>query len=234
MADTEALESLAELLPPERRERFFTIVRKFRNLPEDDDHLQMLEAVGFVMLIMKEIPSEIAGILAQAQRTLGETESEKLREEVTSILTSSLDTPSYKDLRETVSSIRDQEARFRHKVDDVDQRLTEAELTFKSSSRIWPQFINGLTGGLIGSLVVGLCVGFAFEYFANHRSSGIIPEALRPYAELQERGKLDYFESHIPDLGGDVQMYLISGNVVRAFQDGDHGIVVCRSPEPAK
>ena len=47
-------------------ERFFEIAAKYSNVREDDDVLLMLEAIGFIMLVMKEIPDEIVGILKRA------------------------------------------------------------------------------------------------------------------------------------------------------------------------
>lgn len=55
-----SIEAVAELLPPERRERFFALISRFENVPEDDEHLRILEAMGFLTLIMKAIPNEIA------------------------------------------------------------------------------------------------------------------------------------------------------------------------------
>lgn len=137
MADTSALESLAELIPAERRERFFRIAAKFRDVSEDDDHLQMLEAVGFMTLVMEKIPDRVAALLDGARTALGTEDAERLRAEVTEILTESLDTPSYKDLREAVRSIREQEHRFERKVDDLHKSLTDVERRPANPSDPW-------------------------------------------------------------------------------------------------
>ena len=227
MADLSALHSIAELLPAERRERFFEIANKFATAREDDDHLQMLEAVGFMLVVMKEIPAELAQILQAAQPGIGGAEPERLRTELASVLTESLDTPSYKDLRDTVSAMRDHETRFRNKIDEMHRCLTDSERRFKAAARIAPALVSGILGGLVASIVVGFAL-----FWIGQRSSisfqgiGNLPDKLAPYVELHRRGELDYLEAEIPDFGGKVGIFLLQGDVVTAFRDGDRGIVV--------
>ena len=231
MADTDALESLAELLPPDRRERFFAIASKFRALPEDDDHLQMLEAVGFIMLVMKEIPGEIAETLRAARGGMDESMAAQLRSEFVEVLTQSLDTPSYKDLRETVLTIRDQENRFRLKVDALLKRLSKSEGLLKQRTRLTPNFINGLTGGIVGAAIVAALILFG-EPLIKPQKQIPLPDKLKPYAALYQRGQLDYFETNLPDFGGDVAIHLIGGEIVAAFKEEDYGVVVRKPDRP--
>jgi hypothetical protein len=226
MADTDTLESLAELLPPERRERFYAIASKFRDLPEDDDHLQMLEAVGFIMLVMKEVPGEIADMLRTARGGMDEAMATQLRSEFVEVLTQSLDTPSYKDLRETVLTIRDQENRFRLKVAALHKRLSEHERLLKRRNRMVPNFINGLTGGIVGAVVVAALFLFGAPRIMPQKQTPL-PKGLEPYAALHQRGLLDYIEMNHPP-HGEVGMFLIGGEVIDAFKEVGHGVVVTK------
>jgi hypothetical protein len=226
MADTEALESLAEILPADRREQFFAFVSKFRSRPEDDDHFQLLEAIGFIMLVMKEIPDQIAGIIDQAQGKLGQSESEQLRSEIVAVLNESLDTPSYKDLRETMLAIRDHEARFRQKVDGLQKQLAKAEQAAKRTSSFGSILAVALAAGLASASIIAALIKFGMP-LVQPRNPFPMPEKLKPYAALLERGQLDYFELETPERGR-AGMYLIGGGAKEAFIDGTHGIVVGR------
>ncbi|MDA0810813.1 MAG: hypothetical protein O3C21_00250 [Verrucomicrobia bacterium] len=226
MADTDALESLAELLPPNRRERFFAIASKFRDLPEDDDHLQMLEAVGFIMLVMKEVPGEIAEMLRTARGGMDEAMAAQLRSEFVEVLTQSLDTPSYKDLREAMLSIRDHENRFRLKVETMLKRLSESDRCHKQRTRIAPSLIGGLTGGLVAATIVIPLILFGTPLVMPQKQTPL-PKKLEPYAALHQRGQLNYTEvNHLHH--GKVGMFLIGGEVVDTFQEAGHGVIVIK------
>ena len=95
MADTSTLESISELLPVERRERFLQLVARFQSVPNDDEFLLILEAIGFMTLLYKEVPDEIAKILAGANPT-NETH-EGLSKLVKEAVCESI--PSYEDLK---------------------------------------------------------------------------------------------------------------------------------------
>ena len=95
MADTSTLESISELLPVERRERFLQLVARFQSVPDDDEFLLILEAIGFMTLLYKEVPDEIAKILTGAN-PINETHeglSKLLKEAVSESI------PSYEDLK---------------------------------------------------------------------------------------------------------------------------------------
>ncbi|MBK1884406.1 hypothetical protein JIN85_18460 [Luteolibacter pohnpeiensis] len=96
MSAFETLESVAALLPPPQRERFLTMAARFRNVPEDDEYLQVLEAIGFMTLLWKEVPEKIQRTLAGASPTLGCSEQfiSIMRDAVTSAI------PSYEDLKQ--------------------------------------------------------------------------------------------------------------------------------------
>lgn len=225
MADTEALESLAEILPTDRREQFFAFISKFRSRPEDDDHFQMLEAIGFIMLVMKEVPEQIAGIIDQAQGKLGQSETAQLRSEIVAVLSESLDTPSYKDLRETMLAMRDHEARFRRKVGDLQGQLAKAGQSTKRHASFAPILLTSLLTGLTSTALMAGLVIFGIQLVAPPEPTPI-PEKLRPYAALLEQEQLDYFEMDMSESGERVGMFMIGGGVKEAFKDGDRGVVV--------
>ena len=234
MADTEALESVAALLPPERRERFFDIASKFEAVREDDDHLMMLEAIGFMTLTMKEIPSEIAKLLDSSQRKIGHDDTEQLREEIVEVLKESMDTPSYKDLRETIRSIKDQEARLRQQADKMHRSLGETVRHFKG----WQRPGAAIIAGVVSALSVMAAVAGAAYFFLpgiqepkqpqESPEIATLPKKLQPYAKLLERDALDFFEADLPDFGGKVDLYILGNNVMTAFRDGPSAVVVCK------
>ena len=224
MSDTTALESLSDLLPAERREQFFKFVSKFRSRPEDDDHFQLLEAIGFIMLVMREIPEQIAGIIDQAQGKLGQSETEQLRSEIVAVLHESIDTPSYKDLRETVLSICDQEARFRQKVTDLQKQLARAETATRNNTTSTLSIAHGLLIALTSAALIAAVAIFGVPTI-KPPGRPPMPEKLKPYAALLEQGQLDYFEMDLPDQGR-VSMFLVGRGVKEAFKDGDRGVVV--------
>ena len=66
MADTSHLESFAKMLPDPQRERFLQLAVRFRSVPEDDEFLLILEAIGFYSLILKEVPTELSRLMEGA------------------------------------------------------------------------------------------------------------------------------------------------------------------------
>ncbi|MBB5353851.1 hypothetical protein HNR46_004115 [Haloferula luteola] len=101
MSATDTLEAVAELLPPERKLRFLAMAARFRSVPEDDEYLQMLEAVGLMTLLWKEVPREIRRILAGA--TPAEGSQEGLAELLKDAVRESV--PSYDDLKQIVQRL---------------------------------------------------------------------------------------------------------------------------------
>ena len=79
-------------------------------LPDDDEHFQMLEGLGLIAQLMNDLPDEIGRIIGQAPGKLSKSETAQLQSEVVAILNESLDTPSYKDLRETMLAMRDHDS----------------------------------------------------------------------------------------------------------------------------
>ena len=227
MADIDTLESLAGLLPEKHREKFFKIASKFSTVPEDDDHLQMLEAVGYMMLVIDEVPARIAEILKDSQQRLGNEESTQLRTEIVAALTDSLDTPSYKDLREAVASIRDQDIRFRRQIDALYKSLGEARDAAKPAGR----FLTGMWTGLVGGSIVACCMAALlltlpeFDGVLDRKSTSKTEAAWRA---LHQQGMLNYIEMALPEFGGEFGVFSIKGDVQGAYMDGNQGVVAVR------
>jgi len=94
MADTETLESIAKLLPQQQREQFFAMIAKFKTVPDDDEYLQVMQAMGFMTLLWKEVPNEVRKVLEGANPVNDTCHSvaKQVREAVIEAI------PSYEDL----------------------------------------------------------------------------------------------------------------------------------------
>ena len=53
-------DSIAKLLPQERREQFYRRMAHLRNLQPDDEMLQIAEAMGYLALLIREAPTEVS------------------------------------------------------------------------------------------------------------------------------------------------------------------------------
>jgi hypothetical protein len=105
MSATDTLEAVAELLPPERKLRFLAMAARFRSVPEDDEYLQILEAIGFMTLLWKEVPEDIRRIVAGASPAAGNIE------DIAGILRATVreSIPTYEDLRQIVQRLESHE-----------------------------------------------------------------------------------------------------------------------------
>lgn len=99
------IEEITKLLPPEQAERFLTLMAHFKNVPDDDEILQLVEAIGILTLIWKEIPGEIKAILEGANPVTETCESVavKLQKAVTEAI------PSYEDLKQITKRLEGHE-----------------------------------------------------------------------------------------------------------------------------
>lgn len=226
MADIESLKAIAELLPPERRERFLLIAHKFRKVSEDDDHLQMLEATGYLTMLVSEIPSELRKLVEEARRPIGESQLARLRAEVVEVLTNSLDTPSYKDLRQTVDSIRECNTRYQQTTSTLHKRMAEFTAASKQGRFHLRGILQGMGGGLITLLTAFTVVYFAFPWIIRRPS---FPFALSPFVELYNNGNLNYFEANLESIG-DVGVIEIRANVLDAILEREGASVIIRPP----
>ncbi len=95
MSAIDTLEKIAALLPEKQKQRFLLLSSRFRNVPEDDEYLQILEAIGFMTLLWNEVPNEIDTLLKKASPV--DTTQQQLKTMITDTVKSAV--PSYEDLR---------------------------------------------------------------------------------------------------------------------------------------
>lgn len=98
------------MLSPQDRERFLLVVAKFRNVPQDDEYLLVLEAIGFMTLLWKAVPKEIQAILENANPVTGT--SAEVAKVVGEAVTQAI--PSQQDLRTIAQSLREHETALRN------------------------------------------------------------------------------------------------------------------------
>jgi len=142
MSAIEILESVAALLQPEKRERFLKMVVQLRNVPDDDEYLQILEAIGFMTLLWKEVPQQIEKTLEKASPVTETVQgvSSIVRDTVVEAI------PSYDDLKA------------------ISQRLEAHELALKNTLRTsakskgvglrWPWIFSVFNLGLIVGYII--------------------------------------------------------------------------------
>jgi len=223
MADTTAFESLAQKLPPEHRARFLAMSIQLRNLPPDDELVIALEALGFTALILKEIPAEISEVIGKMRSGLSDSQRDGLREDIESILTKSIDTPSYKDLRETIREMRVQHHKVRKETDMFTHALSNQRVWLRKRNAAMPSLLLGLSAGLLSGLLV-IAAQISLKERGPSTMSEVAPKESPPVAQ----GLIDYFEADAPDFGGKVGMVLVAGEVLSAFKEGDRGVVVVK------
>ena len=188
MADIANLESVAKLLPPDRREQFYLTIQKFRTVPHDDDHLLMLDAMGFVALFMKELPSEFGKLIDQAGQRLTDDQSKALGDQIREILTSSLDVPNYKDMSEMTRAIRETYQKDHQQSDRLLDSLGSMQHEVAKSSRLSPILACSFATSFV-TLAIGAVA--AFFWLPKLLDDPItIPKHLWPYVELQRERRL--------------------------------------------
>lgn len=142
MSACDTLERVANLLDAPERDRFLTTVARCRNIPEDDEYLLVLEAIGFMTLIWDRVPTQVHSILEGAKPASLSTEY--LRAQIRESIAESI--PSFEDLRQISQSLKQQQA--------IQNRKTirnTAEPVPESKSR-WI-FFCGLLAGVVISLL---------------------------------------------------------------------------------
>lgn len=138
-AGSETLERVADLLPPEQRERLLRVALRFRDLPEEDEFLQVLEAIGLMTLIWSKIPKEIHSILEGAKPI--QPTMDFVNAQIRSTIQESI--PSFGDLRQISQSLQQQQATLkRHLLAPSPGRLS-------ASGGRWRYFVSGMFVGLL-------------------------------------------------------------------------------------
>lgn len=95
MANTETLEQIAELLPQKQREQFLAMILQFKTVPDDDEYLQILNAIGFMTLLWKQVPEEVKAVLEGANPVTETCQS--IAKQLSKAVAETI--PSYEDLK---------------------------------------------------------------------------------------------------------------------------------------
>ncbi|MEM7312651.1 MAG: hypothetical protein AAF497_05815 [Planctomycetota bacterium] len=230
MADTVSLHAVSELLPPEHQERFAEIVRYFEELPEDDETVQLVTAMGIVALTMSQIPEKVSALLKEAHDVLSEDQAKTLGDQFREILTSSLDIPSYRDMSETTRAIRETYHKFQHDSGRLHDSLGSMLHEVAKSSRLSPILACSLVTSL-ATLTVGAVV--AYFWLPQLLDEPItVPKHLWPYVEFQREKRLYHFDGKLPKLTDkNVRVMKIRKGVLSAFREGDDAVIVLEKPE---
>jgi hypothetical protein len=212
-----SIEAVAELLPPERRERFFALISRFENVPEDDEHLRILEAMGFLTLIMKAIPIEIAETVRKSHSGLDDSQRKALQADMETILKDSIDTPSYKDLRGMVDAMKEENHRFDDRVGKLMEWLRER---VPDPNPDKPRWIDRAIGFAIASVLFGVAYTLV--------PGSIIAPAARETAlgSMERKGILQYFEDKMPEYGGKVGVIVATEALHATSRDGKGILIV--------
>jgi len=142
MANTETLERIAELLPQRDREQFFALIAQFKSVPDDDEYLQVLRAIGFMTLLWKEVPNEIKSILEGANPVSDTCHSvaRQVREAVIEAI------PSYEDLISISKRLEEHELALK-------RVLSSKNRSPSSSFNTMTLLITSLMGSLLGFII---------------------------------------------------------------------------------
>jgi hypothetical protein len=142
MAATETLEKIAGLLPHPQREQFLLMVTQFKSVPDDDEYLQILNAIGFMTLIWKEIPNEIRSILEKSNPITDtcHTVGRQIRDAVVEAI------PSYEDLKQISKRLEEHEVSLKRVLSD------RTELQQVRKPRMVLVFISGAITGWLAIL----------------------------------------------------------------------------------
>ncbi len=145
MSALTTLHKVAQLLPSEERERFLAMIASFKNVPEDDEYLMILEAIGFMTLIWNQVPEEVSNILdgvnpiTETRQELSKCVHKAVQEAV----------PSHQDLRQIVQSLEEHKLSLKQAIGS----------THSSKSH----FSSSLTVSL--AFLLGICSCFIAIYF---------------------------------------------------------------------
>ncbi len=230
MAEIVNLESVAKLLPKEQREQFYLIVQKYKTVPQDDDHLVMLDAMGFIALFMNELPRKIGKLLDQAGQRLTEDQATALGNQFSEILQNSLDVPNYQDMTKVTRDIRETYQKSEAESRKLNEKLRNTHRQIAKYSRLSPVIGTSITTSLI-TLTLGAVA--AFFWLPKLLDKPItVPKRLWPYVELEKERRLDYIDKTHPDsVERKIRILKIKDGVLDAFVHGDEAVVVLERPE---
>lgn len=219
-----AIDTMAKLLPDDHRERFFEIMSRFSKAPDDDEHMQLLEAIGFTSMITQRVPEKIAAIVEKMESGFTDAQFQSLQRRLETLLKDSVDTPSYKDLRTLVAEMKQHQERFKSTINALANDITSIPAiprqgTFSHRALIVGCVISLIAGALVtGATLLTKIPGDRLQF------------TFRPKAEHDDY--VDYFEDNMPEFGGHVGVYVVSGDVATVAQEPDKGVIVVKRPIP--
>jgi hypothetical protein len=219
-----SIDAMATLLPDDHRERFFEIMTRFSNAPDDDEHMQLLEAIGFTAMITQRVPEEISAIVEKMESGFTDAQFQSLQRRVETLLKNSIDTPSYKDLRTLVGEMKEEQGRFKATVNALANDITSIPAIPRQGTFNYRALISCSLISLIGGAVV---TGAAL---LTKIPGDRLQFTFRPKAEHDDH--IDYFEDHMPEFGGQVGIYVVSGEVATVAQEPDKGVIVVKRSKP--
>ena len=125
MANTQAIEAIADALPLEQREAYLRVMTRLREVPEDDEYLLILEAIGFSSLILREIPQQVKEVLAAADTVDSNASSEYLLRQIREELREAIQIPSYHDLKKQLDRLSQVRAGLYEDIRALSSKLKE-------------------------------------------------------------------------------------------------------------
>ncbi len=139
----ESIDRIVDLLPVERREAFLALAARLQTLPEDDEILMVIEAMGFMSLILRNIPEQIHQIITAASSTGAPDTNAYLISELKQTVTEAINIPAYADMRQLAARWEEQHGLFKTSIHQLTQNLSPSRNSTSAS-------LSFLSGILIG------------------------------------------------------------------------------------
>lgn len=145
MPELQTFERIAELLESPQRERFLAAVARFRNVPEDDEYLQVIEAIGFMTLVWTKVPNQVHSILEGCKPAAISVDF--FRGQLREILAENI--PSFDDLRQLAQTVKN--------LQTIQARHTPGVTKSPALGGRIPNFVAGLLVGIaLSNLILAL------------------------------------------------------------------------------
>ena len=192
MTDIGILHRIIQLVPEEHRDRFVSTLTKFRNVPEDDEYLVILEALGFCTVLIQEVPGEIVKILERVETGLSEEQVESLRDDVRRIVEEAIDIPSYQDLKAVAGELKRNSAEVFCSSSIIEQKIQGIQHCSAPLAAVWAGVLSGIAAAAmaLGSLF------WLGDWWHDRKAS-----RLSTAAKIAEAGYLRFVPMDLPEVG---------------------------------
>lgn len=210
---------IGRLLPEEHRERFFAMVSRLDDMPQDDEILLIMEGMGLMTLLWREVPEEIDSILKQAKPadTVGSRETTAfLLSEIGRVVRETLDQPTHEDLRALMGELRDSQREFHGSV----RRLEQSQGQRSKRPTFWKAFV-----GLLVMNAGVVCAGLTWlhgnrqVHLEKMEMNVTAAEALVQMLARRPMGSISSYEGMDPALNENVRAVVVDGPVIDTFTD---------------